>query len=1014
MKNYETYLKTKDGKKIPILFDGSVMKNKEGNIGCVVCTARETNGHKFAEEALRESEDWSRLLVEYSTDTFFLHDFDGRIIDVNQHACESLGYTREELLGLSIQDIDEGFVPGKHAEKWKQMVPGVPITLEGVHKRKDGTTFPIEVRLGGFELGGRKLMLGLVRDITDRKLAEEVLRTEKQKFQTLSENAPLGMMIIDQAGNFKYVNPKFRELFGYDLNDLPDARTWFRKAYPDPAYRHDIISAWINDNDLGSFQPGEQISKETTVTCRDGTEKIINFLPVRLETGGYLTTCVDITIQKKGKEALQESENKFRCLVENSMVGVYLIQDGVFKYVNSRFAEIHGYEMEEIVDKIRIKETILPEDLPILDGNINKRTKGEDETVHCEFRIVTKSQETKDVEVFSSRTMYQGRPAIIGTLLDITERKRTEEALKKSEKEAKQLSQENAMMAEIGQIISSTLNIHDVYERFAEKVRELIPFDRITMSNINSRDDTVTISYVAGTDVADRSKGDIGPLVGTLTEEVVRTRTNMLIQTEDLKEVADRFPKLLSTFQAAIRSVMAIPLISKDDVIGVLHLQSCNPNAYSDKDLRLAERVGNEIAGAIANAQLFAERKQAEEAKAALQEQLRQSQKMESIGQLAGGVAHDFNNILTVIHGYSELVMNSLDSGNPIREDVKEIKAAAERASTLTRQLLAFSRKQVLQPKVIDLNALVSNMAKMLRRMIGEGIELNTIWGDDLGSIKADPGQIEQVILNLAVNARDAMPNGGKLTIETANVELDQDYANLHLSIVPGTYVMLSVSDTGVGMTPEVRERVLEPFFTTKEKGKGTGLGLSTVYGIVKQSGGNIWIYSEPGQGSTFKIYLPRVEEEADSMLQSSVVGTQSEQCSETILLVEDEKMVRNLALTILKRQGYKVLEAENGDAALRTVQEQNGNPIHLMLTDVVMPGMSGHDLSDRLKPQCPGMKVIYMSGYTDEAIVEKHGLSAPGIHYLQKPFPPDTLVKKVRSVLDGPRPRQEQHVPKS
>jgi len=293
---------------------------------------------------------------------------------------------------------------------------------------------------------------------------------------------------------------------------------------------------------------------------------------------------------------------------------------------------------------------------------------------------------------------------------------------------------------------------------------------------------------------------------------------------------------------------------------------------------------------------------------------------------------------------------------------------------------------------------------KMLRRMIGEGIELNTLWADDLGRIKADPGQIEQVMLNLAVNARDAMPNGGKLTIETADVELDQDYADLHLSVVPGSYVMLSVSDTGVGMTPEVRDRVLEPFFTTKEKGKGTGLGLSTVYGIVKQSGGNIWIYSEPGQGSTFKIYLPRVEEEVDSMLQSSVVGNKPQQGSETILLVEDEKMVRNLALTILKRQGYKVLEAENGDNALSIAQEQDANSIHLLLTDVVMPGMSGHELSERLKPQCPGMRVIYMSGYTDEAIVEKHGLSAPGIHFLQKPFPPDTLVKKVRSVLDGLR----------
>jgi CheY-like chemotaxis protein len=294
-------------------------------------------------------------------------------------------------------------------------------------------------------------------------------------------------------------------------------------------------------------------------------------------------------------------------------------------------------------------------------------------------------------------------------------------------------------------------------------------------------------------------------------------------------------------------------------------------------------------------------------------------------------------------------------------------------------------------------------MVKMLRRMIGEGIELTTILSEDLGSIKADPGQIEQVILNLAVNAKDAMPKGGKLTIETANVELDQDYADLHLNVVPGPYVMLSVSDTGVGMASEVREHILEPFFTTKEKGKGTGLGLSTVYGIVKQSGGNIWIYSEPGQGSTFKIYLPRVEEEIDSMLQSSSVGAKSQQGSETILLVEDEKMVRTLAQTILKRNGYNVLEAENGEEALRVVEEQKGKPINLMLTDLIMPRMNGRELSEHLKPMLPAIKVIYMSGYTDEAVSE-HGMLAPGIEYIQKPFPPDALVKKVRSVLDRPR----------
>ena len=394
------------------------------------------------------------------------------------------------------------------------------------------------------------------------------------------------------------------------------------------------------------------------------------------------------------------------------------------------------------------------------------------------------------------------------------------------------------------------------------------------------------------------------------------------------------------------------------------------------------------------------ERKQTEEEMAAVQEQFRQSQKMEAVGQLAGGIAHDFNNLLTVIHGYSELILTSLDENSRLRQDVREIIHASERASSLTRQLLAFSRKQILQPKVLDLNAHVSNMDKMLRRMIGENIELMTLLAKDLGRTKADPGQIEQVILNLAVNARDAMLNGGKLTIETANIELDENYTRSHIGVTPGHYVMLSVSDTGVGIAREVKERIFEPFFTTKEKGKGTGLGLSTVFGIIQQSGGNIWVYSEPGLGTTFKIYLPRIEEDTES-LKPSAVSTKSLQGSETILLVEDEEIVRKLACTILQKNGYEVLEAPNGEEALRIVQGQNGNPIHLLVTDVVMPGMSGRQLADRLERVRPGTKVLFMSGYTDDTIVH-HGVLDPGIAYIQKPFTPDALASKVRDILDG------------
>jgi PAS domain S-box-containing protein len=393
------------------------------------------------------------------------------------------------------------------------------------------------------------------------------------------------------------------------------------------------------------------------------------------------------------------------------------------------------------------------------------------------------------------------------------------------------------------------------------------------------------------------------------------------------------------------------------------------------------------------------ERKRAEEERLALQEQLRQSQKMEAIGQLAGGVAHDFNNLLTVIHGYSELILTNLDENSRLHQDVREIIHASERASSLTGQLLAFSRKQVLQPKVLYLNAHVSNMDKMLRRMIGENIELMTLLAKDLGRTKADPGQIEQVILNLAVNARDAMLNGGKLTIETANIELDENYARSHIGVTPGHYVMLSVSDTGVGIAREVKERIFEPFFTTKEKGKGTGLGLSTVFGIIQQSGGNIWVYSEPGLGTTFKIYLPRIEEDTES-LKPSAVSTKSLQGSETILLVEDEEIVRKLACTILQKNGYKVLEAPNGEEALRIVQGQNGNPIHLLVTDVVMPGMSGRQLADHLERLRPEMKILYISGYTDNAIVH-HGILDEGMNYIQKPFTIEGLARKVREVLD-------------
>lgn len=717
----------------------------------------------------------------------------------------------------------------------------------------------------------------------------------------------------------------------------------------------------------------------------------------------------------------------------------------------------------------------------------------------------------------SERVGNQISGAIANARLFI-EHKQAEEALTRSEEEARRLARENEIMAEISRIISSTPDINKVYEGFADEVKKLISFDRITVNLFNFQKDIGIVSYVAGLSVPGRQSGDFLPLSNSVAKEATSKRSSLLIEIKDENEILRRFPGVLPVLKTGIRSGIIVPLISQDQVIGSLNFQSTRLNAYTDRDLRLAENIGMQIAGAIANAQLLMERKRAEETlrvseakyrqlveqapvwiyevdlnnfkflsvndvmcettgysreeflsmsplmilteggknelikrnqkilsgekvpdsveyktktkdgrevwklvnakfiyedgkpvrsqvvahditeRKKLEEQLLQSQKMEAIGRLAGGIAHDFNNLLTIIKGYSELSLMELKEGDPLKGRIEEIQKAGERASALTHQLLAFSRRQVMEMKVTDLNFLLGDLNKMLRRVIGEDIELMTIFSEDLGRIKVDPGQIEQMILNLAVNARDAMPSGGRLTLMTANAELDEEYAWKHLGATPGRYVMLSVSDTGVGMSPEVREQVFEPFFTTKEKGKGTGLGLSTVYGIVRQSGGTIYVDSEPGRGTTFKIYFPRVDE-ALAEGRKKILEEEAPRGSETVLVVEDEEEVRKLAVSILRRQGYRVLESSQGGEAF-LVCKQHGGPIHLMVTDVVMPLMSGRELAERLSPLHPEMRVLYMSGYPDDAILH-YGVLDEGIEYIQKPFTVEGLARKVRGVLD-------------
>lgn len=653
-----------------------------------VWSFRDVTSHLEAEEALARSEERYRMLVEESFDGIFIQR-GTEIIFANRRLHEMLGYEDGELLGMNhwlVYHPNYQSLTRKRAEARLQG-ESPPSTYEVKFLRKDGTSFWGEINAKVINVLGEPGIQVWARDISERKRSEETLQSEKERFRSLSEGAPFGMVMIGQDGRFKYINPKFKELFGYDLREIPDGKTWFRKAYPDPTYRHQVIHTWLADTTVS--KPGEKVPRVFTVRCKDGTEKIINFISVPLQSGETLMTCEDITELKRAEEALRQTE-----------------------------------------------------------------------------------------------------------------------------------------------------------------------------------------------------------------------------------------------------------------------------------------------------------------------EQLRHSQKMEAVGKLAGGVAHDFNNLLTVIKGYAELSCIGLEEKDPLRGNLEEIRKASERASSLTRQLLAFSRRQILDLKVINLNTLLKDLDKMLHRILGEDVELVYHLTQHLGMVKTDPGQMEQVILNLAVNARDAMPSGGKLTIETFNVELDEAYSKKHMEVTPGRYVMLSVSDSGVGIPPEVKDRIFEPFFTTKEKGKGTGLGLSTVYGIVKQSGGNIYVYSEPGRGTTFKIYLPRVEAEEENSSFQPESNHSLPGGNEKILLAEDETSVRELTARILRGKGYQVYEAQHGIDILNFVLSHPERDFHLLVTDVVMPLMSGKELEDRLKQLMPHLKVLFISGYTDNAIVH-HGILMEGVEFLQKPFTHQALLCKVRELLD-------------
>jgi PAS domain S-box-containing protein len=956
--------------------------------------------HKQAEEALRISEEKYRTILETIEEGYYEVDLTGNFTFFNDSLCRMMGYTKDELMGMNNRQYMDEETAKKVYEVFSRLyATGEPYeAFDWEIIRKDGTKrfHDSSVSLIRNEKGEGIGFRGIARDITERKKAEESLRESEKRFKLAAESSSDLIYEWDIKERVDWFG-KIDELLGYVPNEFPRTfEAWTNSVHPDDRDR--VITAVKNH-----LEKNEPYDIEYRVRRKDGTYNYwwVRGTAVGDEKGNpyrWVGAVTDITQRKRAEEALHSSENKYRTLIENVPQKIFLKdKNSVYISCNKSYAQDLKIKPDEISGRTDCE--FYPKELAEKYRADDKKIIERGKTEEIEEKYIQNGQE---VWVNTIKTPVKDEKGnilgILGIFWDITDRKRAEESLKQSEENARQFAQENAIMAEIGRIISSTLNIDEVYESFSKEVKKIIFFDRIVINYIDTDKGTVRNVYMAGKGLQDRNVKDIYPLEGSGNAEMVRTRSTLLIQTKDFNEYKDRFPMLLSTFQAGFRSIMNVPLFSKGKIIGGLLLRSLKPYAYTDKEVRLAERIGFQIAGAIANAQLYTERIQAESERAALQEQLRQSQKMEAIGQLAGGVAHDFNNLLTVIKGYSQLSLTEMKKEDPLKENIEEIKKSADRAADLTRQLLAFSRRQVMEMKVLDLNDLLRNLDKLLRRVIGEDIELTTILEENLGRAKTDPGQIEQVIMNLAVNARDAMSKGGKLTIETANVELDQAYARAHVAVKPGPYVMISASDTGVGMPPEIRDRIFEPFFTTKEKGRGTGLGLSTVYGIVKQSGGNIWVYSEPEKGTTFKIYLPRVDEPFEE-LKEKLVKEELPRGNETILIVEDEEDVLKLAGRILSRQGYHVLEALSGEEALRICKKEK-EPFHLLLTDVVMPQMSGRQLEEQLSRVCQDFKVLYMSGYTDNAITH-HGVLEKGLKYIQKPFTVDGLIRKIREVLD-------------
>jgi PAS domain S-box-containing protein len=998
---------------------------------------------KRAQRALQESEERFRRAFSASPVGMTISESaTGLILDANERFARMLGYSRDELIGRTSLGLGIWADPNERERVVEAVESSLPV--REFHARFRTKTGDIRDVLDSVEpllMGSKRVLLSAFQDVTD-------LRKSEQRFARAFHANPVPTSISEaETGRILDVNDQFLKVLGYSRAELlgrssTDLGIW--------AKAEDRLR--VGDRVLAE---GAVYNQEVSLRTGSGDIRSVVGSIVGIQLGSIscmLSTFVDITERKRADEALRASEQRVRALMENARDAIFVsATTGTVLEVNRAAEELTGRPRGEIVGR-PVWETVPEEDRAAV-GISFRKTIDDASLEGFETRILRPDGTCRPAEVSASLVDVGGTQVVHAIVRDISDRKKADEAIRDSEERYRLLFEANPRaMWVFDQETLAFLAVNDATCRHYGYSRD--EFLRMTILDIRRSEDVPELLRLLESEQPEYRESGVWPhrkkdgslmsveisshpflFDGRPSQLVLAVDVTERLRAEDEKrEIEERYRvifdasplptwlfetpslKIYDVNRAAIdfygysreefRSMTLYDLRSPAEAerLRAMYAETPRPEVrwnpgvweHRKKDGTLAlmdihthaVQVGGRPMRLAVQIDVTGQRR--------LEDQLRQSQKMEAVGQLAGGIAHDFNNILTTILGYSGLALERVNRQDPLSEEILEIQRAGERAAELTKKLLAFSRKQILEPRVIDLNETVSGVERMLRRTIGENVRLLFRPAPGLGRVRADPSQVEQVLLNLAVNARDAMPAGGFLTIETANVELDGEFAQTHPELkMSGEFVVLAVSDSGTGMDEATKARIFEPFFTTKELGKGTGLGLSTVYGIVKQSGGYVWCYSEPGAGTAFKIYLPRVAEEAGTIAPRP--ASLDLRGSETILLVEDEETLANLARRVLLKHGYRVLTASSGATAREVAAEQPG--IDLLLTDVVMPGMSGRELADELQRRFPDLKVLFMSGYTDDAIVHQ-GFLDPGLAFLQKPFTPYGLAKKVREVL--------------